>query len=125
MNRPLIQKIVLAIVGVLFLATGYPMIMFLRQPGQEALPMMLSLYVTLGVFLLIAIRNPVAHRSLIGYAAWSSFAHAAVMSTQSLYVPAERVHFLVGSLAFVVIGILLLAVMPSRHETTQASAARA
>jgi hypothetical protein len=46
--------------------------------------MMLSLYVTLGVFLLLAIRNPLASRSLIAFSAWSSFAQAAVMGTQAL-----------------------------------------
>jgi hypothetical protein len=39
--------------------------------------MMLSLYVTLGVFLLIAVRNPSANRSRIAFTAWSSFAHGA------------------------------------------------
>lgn len=38
--------------------------------------MMLSVYVTLGVFLLFASRNPSANRSLIAFTAWSSFAHA-------------------------------------------------
>jgi hypothetical protein len=42
--------------------------------------MMMSLDATLGFFLLLAGRNPSAHRSLIGFAAWSSFAHATVMS---------------------------------------------
>jgi hypothetical protein len=46
---------------------------------EEALPMMLSLYVTLGIFLLLAARNPSAHRSVIGFAAWSSLAHASVI----------------------------------------------
>ncbi len=45
---------------------------------KPALSMMLSLYVTLGVFLLLAIRNPLANRSVIAFTAWSSFAHAAV-----------------------------------------------
>jgi hypothetical protein len=42
--------------------------------------MMLSLYVTLGILLFIAVRNPSANRSLIAFAAWSSFAHATVMA---------------------------------------------
>jgi len=42
--------------------------------------MMMSLYATLGFFPLLAGRNPSAHRSLIGFAAWSSFVHATVMS---------------------------------------------
>jgi hypothetical protein len=56
MNRELALKIVLVLAGLLFLASGYPMAIFMRQ--EPALSMMFSLYVTLGVFLLLAIRNP-------------------------------------------------------------------
>jgi len=46
--------------------------------------MMFSIYVTLGVFLLLAIRNHLASRSLIAFTAWSSFAHAVVMGAQAM-----------------------------------------
>ena len=82
MNRELALKIVLAVVGLLFIALGYPMVVFIRQ--EPALSMQFSLYVTLGVFLLLAIRNPSASRSVIVFTAWSSFAHAAVMGTQAM-----------------------------------------
>ena len=82
MSRVLALKIVLALVGLLFLALIYHLAMFIRR--EPALSMMLSLYVTLGVFLLLAIRNPLANRSLIAFTAWSSFAPAAVMGTQAL-----------------------------------------
>jgi hypothetical protein len=59
---------------------------------EETLQMMLSIYVTLGIFLLLASRNPSAHRSLIAFAAWSSLAHAAVMTVQSRSDVGERVH---------------------------------
>jgi membrane-bound metal-dependent hydrolase YbcI (DUF457 family) len=49
MNRELALKIVLALVGLLFLALVFPLTIFMRQ--EPALSMMLSLYVTLGVFL--------------------------------------------------------------------------
>lgn len=65
MNREVALKIVLALVGLLFLALAYPLIMFVRQ--DPALSMMFSIYVTLGVFLLFAIRNPSADRSLIAF----------------------------------------------------------
>ena len=82
MKRELVLKIVLAVVGILFIATAYPMIVFVRR--EPALSMMFSLYVTLGVFLLLAIRNPSAHRSLIAFTAWSSFVHAVWMGMQAL-----------------------------------------
>jgi hypothetical protein len=82
MNRELALKMVLGLVGLVFLALAYPLILFVRQdPGTS---MMFSIYVTLGVFLLLAIRNPPASRSLIAFTAWSSFAHAAIMGTQAM-----------------------------------------
>src|SRR5258708_1200991 len=78
MQRERVLKIVLVVVGLLFCAAIYPLILMAKQ--DPALAMMMSLYATLGIFLLRASRNPSAHRSLIAFAAWSSFAHAAVMS---------------------------------------------
>jgi len=71
-------KVVLVLVGLLFSAGVYPLIGSLLHPADSNTgdTMMLSLYVALGIFLLIAVRNPSAHRSLIAFAAWSSFAHA-------------------------------------------------
>jgi glutaminase len=111
MFRERALKVVLVLVGLLFLAMAYPL---LTMRLDEALQMMMSVYVTLGIFLLIAVRNPTAHRSLIAFAAWSSIAHAAVMAVQSFYDVAERVHFLVGVLAMVVIGVALIALAPTK-----------
>ena len=118
MNRELALKIVLALVGLLFLALGYPLAMFMRQ--APALSMMLSLYVTLGVFLLLAIRNPLASRSLIAFTAWSSFAHAAVMGTQALRNMISRGE-LIGVAILVVIGAALIALAPAKQPTEPAS----
>lgn len=104
-------KIVLAGVGVLFLATGYPLFVFVRE--EPALAMMLSLYVTLGVFLLLAIPNPAAHRSLIAFTAWSSLAHAGLMGTQAACHMIQS-RELIGVAVLGVIGVVLLALMPAR-----------
>ena len=109
MNRELGLKIALAIVGVLFLALAYPMVVFVRR--EPALSMMLSLYVTLGIFLLLAIRNPSAHRSLIAFTAWSSFAHAALMGTQALRNIVAHGE-LIGVAVLLVIGAALIALAP-------------
>ncbi|HKW90170.1 MAG TPA: DUF6632 domain-containing protein [Candidatus Acidoferrales bacterium] len=86
--------------------------------------MMLSIYFTLGVLLLLAVRNPAEHRSLIAFAAWSSLAHAVVMSALA-FQPAQtenRNGFLVGSAVLVVIGALLIVLAPrSPHERSSAS----
>jgi len=111
-------------VGLLFTVAIYPAIGGLRDPAHSDTgdTMMMSLYFTLGIFLLIAARNPSRHRSLIAFAAWSSFAHAAVMSLLGLEMPSERSGFLGGSAVLVVIGMALIALSPGRHEEQQASA---
>jgi hypothetical protein len=79
-------------VGLLFSAAFLPLIGGLRDPANSDTgdTMMMGLYCTLGIFLLLAVRNPGAHGSLIAFAAWSSLVHAAVMSTQGLEIPAQR-----------------------------------
>ncbi len=116
MNRELALKIVLALVGLLFLALVFPMVMFMRL--EPALSMMLSLYVTLGVFLLLAIRNPLANRSLIAFTAWSSFAHAAVMGTQALRNMISRGE-LIGVAVLMIIGAVLITLAPAKQSTVR------
>src|ERR1700733_2931581 len=118
MNREVALRVVLAVVGVLFLALAYPLVMFARQ--DPALSMMFSIYVTLGVFLLLAIRNPLANRSLIAFTAWSSFAHAAVMGTQAMRDMISRGE-LGGVAALVVIGVVLIALAPAKQCAAPAS----
>jgi hypothetical protein len=120
-------KIVLVVVGLLFSAGIYPLIGSLRDPAgsDPGDTMMLSLYVTLGIFLLIAVRNPAAHRSLIAFAAWSSFAHAVTMSTQGFEMPSMRTGFLIGSGVLVVIGVALIALVPAKKTIGERSAVSA
>jgi hypothetical protein len=106
---------VLVLVGSLFSAAIYPVIGGLRDPAHSDTgdTMMMGLYVALGIFLLIAVRNPSAHRSLIAFAAWSSFAHAAVMSLLGIEIASERIGFLVASALLVVIGVTLIVLAPA------------
>jgi len=113
MNREIALKVVLGIVGVLFLALAFPLIVFLRQ--EPALSMMLTLYVTLGIFLLLAIPNPSANRSLIAFTAWSSLAHALVMGIQALRGMVARGE-LIGCAVLILIGIALIALAPPKQS---------
>src|SRR5215831_3939656 len=89
MLRERALKIVLVLVGLLFAGAIYPAIGGLRDPALSDTgdTMMMGLYFALGIFLLIAVRNPSAHRSLIAFAAWSSFAHALTMSILGIKMP--------------------------------------
>src|SRR5438046_7043286 len=112
MNRERTLKVVLVVVGLIFFGLVYPLTIFVRQ--EPALAMMLSLYVTLGIFLLLAARNPSANRSLIAFTAWSIFAHAAIMAVQSLHNVSERGHLLAGVLLFVIVGVALIVLAPAK-----------
>jgi hypothetical protein len=116
MRRERALKVVLVLVGLLFSAGVYPLIGSLLHPADSDTgdTMMLSLYVALGIFLLIAVRNPSAHRSLIAFAVWSSFAHTGAMSILGLEIASQRVGFLVGSAVLVVIGVALIVLAPAK-----------
>ena len=117
-------KIVLVLVGLLFLATVYPMLggVLHTEQSDTGDTMMMSLYATLGFFLLLAVRKPSAHRSLIAFAAWSSFAHALIMSLLAIPLATERVGYLIGSAVRVVIGVTLIALAPARQSVDRTSA---
>ena len=119
MMRERALKGVLVLVGLLFVAGIYPLMMFFRT--EAALAMMLSLYVTLGIFLLTAVRNPSAHRSLIAFAAWSSFAHAAVMAVMAFRDASEHGDLL-GVPILVVIGVPLIVLAPAKQPVERPSA---
>ena len=80
--------------------------------------MILGVYATLGVFLLIASRNPLRHRSLIWFTVWSSLVHAGIMAVQAINAPAEHGHLL-GDIPALVIVAILLAVLTPRGVVTE------
>ena len=120
MRRERALKVVLVLLGLVFCAGVYPLILMLKQ--DPALAMMLSLYITVGIFLLRASRNPSAHGSLIAFTAWSSFAHAAVMAIQAYrHVIPQREFFGVATL--IVIGVALIALAPAKQPVERAAVA--
>ena len=128
MIRERTLKVVMVLVGLLFVAAIYPVVMALWHPGPSddtGDTMMMSLYFTLGVFLLLAARNPSAHGSLIAFTAWSSFAHAVVMSMLGFHLPSEQAGFWIGSAILAVIGVALLALARPKQSVEQVSASAA
>ena len=126
MIRERALRVVLVLVGLLFLAGVYPVVTDLwhSNASDTGDDMMLGLYITLGVFLLLAVREPSEHRSLIAFAAWSSFAHAVVMSALALQPKqmSDRAGFLGGSAVLVVIGVVLIVLAPAKHSAERTSA---
>jgi hypothetical protein len=120
MRRERALKVVLVVVGLIFSALVYPLTMIVGQ--EPALAMMLSLYVTLGIFLLLAVRDPAANRSLIVLTAWSSFVHAILTAGQAFANLIARGE-LVGSAVLVVIGVALIVLAPTKQPVERVSAA--
>ena len=111
MHRERALKVVLVVVGLVFVAGVYPSILMARQ--DPALAMMMSLYVTLGMFLIMAARNPSANRSLIASTAWSSFAHAAGMGVEAFLNLIQHGE-LWGVAALAIIGVSLIVLTPGK-----------
>jgi len=126
MIRERALKVLLLLVGLLFTAAIYPAVTSVRDGWQankeDALPMMMSLYFTLGVFLLLAARNPPANRTVIAFAAWSSFAHGAIMAVMSVHLANERAGLLIAASVFGIIGAGLIVLDPAKHSGERASA---
>jgi hypothetical protein len=122
MVREGVQRVVLIIVGLLFLALVIPGVMFFSR--EPSIPMLMSIYVTLGVFLLLAARDPAAHRSLIAFAGWANVAHAAVMALQE-YWHMIQPREMAGVVIFGIIGIALIALAPAKDSVKPITTARA
>jgi hypothetical protein len=119
-SRIRILRYALILTGLIFIFGVYPLMMSLWpsgwrwQPNQpEYEQMILGVYATLGIFLLIASRNPLQHLSLIWFTIWSSLVHAGIMAVQAFKMPSEHGHLFgdIPALAFVAI---LLAVLTPR-----------
>jgi hypothetical protein len=118
MNRDKALKILLVLLGLLFVAGVYPLIASIRSGWQanreDAEPMAISLYVMMGIFLLLAARNPSANRGVIAFAAWLNIAHGAVMAVMAVHLPNEREGLLIAAAVFGVIGAALIALAPAK-----------
>jgi hypothetical protein len=108
-------KVVLVLVGLFFTAAVIPTYGGIRGADPNTGDtMQMAIYATLGVFLLLAVRNPAAYRSVIAFAAWSSFAHAVTMGSLGLEMPLLKTGFIGASVVLAVIGAALLALLPRR-----------
>src|SRR5215472_14934481 len=125
-------RIALRLVGVTFIIGIYTLVIVLPSGWSwhmghsldlpHYLQMILGVYATLGVFLVIASRNPLAHLSLIRFTVWSSVVHAGIMAVQSLVNFDERGH-LWGDVPALLVVAAVLAVLTPRGTAATALAA--
>jgi len=111
-------KVALVLVGVTFIAGIYLLMIvwpagWRWHTGHSDYPMMIvGVYATLGVFLLIASRNPLDHLSLIRFTAWSSIVHGVIMAVQSFATPENHGHLAGDVPALLIVAGVLLALIP-------------
>jgi len=104
------------ILGIYTLGVLWPSGWTWGQGHSHYLMMIIGVYATLGVFLLIASREPLDHRSLIWFTVWSSVVHAVIMGVQALDDPAERGHLMGDVPALILVAIVLAVLMPRKLE---------
>lgn len=109
-------KLALRVVGIISIFGIYPLTIFWpsgwawSSGRSEYLEMIIAIYVTLGIFLLVASRDPDRHLSLVSFAIWSSIVHGGVMAVQSLLNP-MHMHHLFGDVPALFIIAAVLAVL--------------
>jgi hypothetical protein len=128
-SRLLYLRIALIVIGFTFVFGIYPLSIVWPsgwtwgQGHSHYLMMIIGIYATLGVFLLMAARDPDAHKSIIWFTVWSSVMHGAIMALQAFGDPAERGHLLADVPALFLIAIVLglLMQMGSSDRVTAAA----
>jgi hypothetical protein len=129
-SRVRLLRYALILTGLIFIFGVYPLMMSLWpsgwrwQPNQpEYEQMILGVYATLGVFLLIASRNPLQNGSLIWFTVWSSLVHAGIMAVQAFKMPSEHGHLFGDIPALAVVAILLAVLTPRGTGVSEARTA--
>lgn len=121
-------RIALIVFGLVFLFGVLPLAMFWpsgwvwNDMGHHAyyLQMIMAIYAVLGVFLLLAARDPLKHLSLIWFTVWSSLAHAAVMAVQSFTGGGQHMGHLLGDVPALLVVAVVLAVLTLRSSGAKA-----
>ena len=122
-NRLLFLRIALIVIGLTFifgiytLGIVWPSGWTWGKGHSHYLLMIIGVYATLGVFLLVASRNPYANKSIIWFTVWSSVVHGAIMGVQSFTDAAERGHLLGDVPALFLVALILGALMPRTAKT--------
>ena len=119
-NQGLLRSALIA-VGLIFVVGLYPLTILWPEGwawhhsgSSMYLQMILGVYATLGIFLILASRDPSAHRSLIWFAVWSSVVHATIMAAQSAIYPEHRGHLYGDVPALLIVAALLASLAPRR-----------
>ncbi len=128
MSRADLLKYALIVFGVIFLLV-YPLAIvwpsgWAWHAGapyeSDYFMMIVGVYATLGVFLILAARNPAANRSLILFTIVSSLVHAAIMAVESFQMPEHMGHLYGDVPGLIAVAVVLYLLMDPRTQTVAA-----
>lgn len=129
-DRSTLLKLALVVFGAVFCLI-YPLAIFWPSGWawhagapytSDYFMMIVGVYATLGVFLILASRDPEANRSLILFTIWSSIVHAAIMAAQSFQMPEHMGHLYGDVPALLLVAIVLYVLLPSARRSAMATA---
>ena len=120
-DRSKLLPLALRVVGLIFTFGFYPLTglwpsgwAWHSSGRSEYLEMIIAVYATLGVFLVLAARDPTHHLSLISFTIWSSVVHGLVMAVQSVMDPVHLHHLYGDVLALFLVAAVLAYLAPRR-----------
>ena len=109
-------------VGVIFIFSLYPLVL-IWPAGWRWVPnqsdyeqMIVGVYATLGVFLILAARDPLKHLSLIWFTVWSSVVHGLIMAVQAVVDERDQGHLLGDVPAMLLVALVLGLLTPRGAE---------
>ncbi|MEP6483329.1 MAG: DUF6632 domain-containing protein [Rudaea sp.] len=108
---------IIFIFGIYLLGIVWPSGWTWQAGPSEYLTMIIGVYATLGVFLILAARNPRAHLSLIWFTVWSSLVHGTIMLVQSFSGPMNHGHLIGDVPALFIVAVALGVLTPRRPRT--------
>lgn len=117
-------RIALFLVGLIFILAIFPLTILWpagwawSTSAHEYQFMILGIYATLGVFLIMACRNPLANLSLIWFTVWSSVVHASIMTVQAFIYPGHFGHLFGNVPLLFIVALLLAALTPRAKQIT-------
>src|SRR5690606_14436761 len=116
-------KVALYVFGVIFIIGVPAMMMWIWPAGWGWTPhqheyeqMIMGIYATLGVFLILAAKDPLANSSLIWFTVWSSVVHGGIMLIQALADETDHTNLMGDVPALFLVAIVLWFLMPKHSQ---------
>ena len=117
--------IALYLIGIIFIFGVPAMMMWIWPSGWGWTPaqpeyeqMIMGVYATLGVFLIMAAKDPLANKSLIRFTIWSSIVHGGIMLIHAIIDETDRINLIGDVPALFIVAFILWYLMPKQSRAS-------